>query len=216
MKLGWVVAAALVAILGASGLGACGDPGQRGSSVALVAVDAAASGGGSSADADPDQVLAVDTTPSAAAARAVSVPLEIDRGAFLGLRVGVRLADALPMLGVAPVLEHARGADACSTAEGDRWVMRAGGLTLVFEGTATSTARLANWEYVGGPAAGFTEMVAPDGVTIGATRHDVLLAYDHARDLGSAIEVGDPVHLRFRLDGDKVVSIGSSCGTGEP
>jgi hypothetical protein len=214
MKVGWAVAA--VAIFGACGLGACGDPGQNGSAVALAAVDAAASGGGSSAGAEPDQELALDTTPSATPAGAVSVPLEIDRGTFLGLGTGARLADALPMLGVTPVLEHAGGAGACSTDEGDRWVMRAGGLTLAFEGTTARTAQLVDWEYVGGPAIGFTEMVAPEGVTIGATRQDALAAYDHATDLGSAIEVGDPVYLRFTLHGDTIVSIGSPCGSGEP
>jgi hypothetical protein len=93
-------------------------------------------------------------------------------------------------------------------------VIYSAGLTLVFEGTSASTARLSTWRYTGGPAAGFTAVVAPHHLVVGSTRREVLSAFRQADDLGGTIDVGAPVNLRFGLDGDSVTWFGSAACAG--
>lgn len=179
-------------------LGACGRPEDPGASPALIAFSPTVS----------------RDNPSQELAGHVSVPLEVVDGRFLGIGQGSSLAEALQVLGVKPVLESADqfATAACSAVHDERWVMHAEGLTLVFEGTGPATARLANWQYTGGPAMGFTEMVAPKGITVGGTRQDILAAYDVTTDSGNFIDVDDPVQLRFGLDRGSISWFGStSC-----
>jgi hypothetical protein len=135
------------------------------------------------------------------------------------------LSAALRTLGLKPVVEHsdqpihtagpAVEFEACSDHAGDRWVISSTGLTLVFEGPTLSTARLSVWRYTGGPAVGFTALVAPHGVVVGASREDLLSAFEQAGDLGGTIDVGPPVNLRFGLEDDVITWFGNAdCGEG--
>jgi hypothetical protein len=150
----------------------------------------------------------------------VSVALEVEGGKFLGIGTGSFLADALAVLGVGVVAEQAdqpigQSSDAvdltpCFASAGDHWVMYANGLTLLFEGRSADVARLTKWQYIGGPAIGFTELVAPKGVQIGGRRGDILAAYTTVKDAGAAIQVSEPAELQFQLRGDSIVSFGST------
>jgi hypothetical protein len=77
----------------------------------------------------------------------------------------------------------------------------------VFEGDTLETAQLTNWSYVGGPVAGFTEMVAPGGIRIGETRDQLVEAYPEHADYGDEIDVSSPF-LEFILDGDAIMRFG--------
>ena len=88
------------------------------------------------------------------------------------------------------------------------WSIRTGGLTLVFEGQSEASSALTNWTYSGGPVAGFTELVAPNGIRIGDNRADVAAAHPGATDLGDEVAVASPVVLRFAMDEDVVESFG--------
>ena len=152
----------------------------------------------------------------------LSVPLQVVQGRFLGIGPGSSLADALRTLGVTPVVEqgdqpsHATDATTmlpCLSGGGERWLIKAAGLTLLFEGPTAGAAKLTTWRYTGGPTIGFTQMVAPPGITVGSTRREVLAAYDNAVDLGDAVEVIPPVALHFGLQGGSVAWFGDvSCG----
>jgi hypothetical protein len=154
----------------------------------------------------------------------LSVPLEVDGGKILGIGSGTLLSGALRTLGVKPVVEHsdqpiqttgpAVELEACFDHAGDRWVISSTGLTLVFEGPSVSTARLSVWRYTGGPAVGFTALVAPHDVVIGGSREDLLSAFEQADDLGGTINVGPPVNLRFGLEDDVITWFGSATCAG--
>lgn len=151
----------------------------------------------------------------------LSVPLQVVEGRFLGIGSGSSLADALRTLGVTPVVEQgvqssdSSGANAmhpCLAGGREHWVIDAAGLTLMFEGPSAGAAKLTSWQYIGGPTIGFTQMVAPQGITIGSTRSEVLGEYDAGVDIGDAIEVDSPVALQFGLRGGAVVWFGDvSC-----
>lgn len=79
------------------------------------------------------------------------------------------------------------------------WVIRTGGLTLVFEnpdGSSEDHASLTNWRYIGGPVAGITEMVAPHDIRIGDTRDKVEAANPDFTDYVDELWVSNPF-LRF-------------------
>lgn len=155
------------------------------------------------------------TTTDAPTTSPTSDPLEVVAGTFLGIGLGSPLADGTRALAVAPVTEQADQAvsfEACLYYPGERWMVYAGGLTLVWEGQSSAEARLTNWQYKGGAVAGFKGMVARNGVTVGDTRQDILAAYDDADELGDTIVV-DQGRLRFGLDGDTIVWFGViDCG----
>ena len=147
----------------------------------------------------------------------LSVPLVVSHGRLLGIGVGSSLADALRTVGLTPVVETAAqpsGAIAMHPClgGGEHWVIHAANLTLMFEGPSAGAAKLTTWQYAGGPAIGFTQVVAPHGVTIGSTRSEVLAAYDTAVEIGDAIEVASPVALQFGLHSGAVAWFGDvSC-----
>jgi hypothetical protein len=103
--------------------------------------------------------------------------LEFVDGALLGIRQGSLLTDAVSAFGVEPMTvseaELAGPVYAC-TGTADPMVIRSGGLILVFEhSTPDDDYLLTNWQYVGGPAAGFAEIVAPFGIRIGDARSEL-------------------------------------------
>ena len=129
-------------------------------------------------------------------------PLEFVDGTFVGIRQGSLLTDAVTALGVEPMTvseaELAGPVYAC-TGTADPWVIRSGGLTLVFERwTPSDDYVLTNWRYIGGPVAGFTEMVGPGDIRIGDTRGKVEEAFPDFTDLGDELMVSSPVQ-RFGL-----------------
>lgn len=138
-------------------------------------------------------------------------PLEFVDGRFAGIAQGTLLTDAAEALGVAPQLlfdtEPLPGVGVCNGTEAP-WVIRTGGLQLVFEDLEGSadTAFLTNWGYIGGPVAGFTEMIAPRGIKIGMTRQELLDAYPEVEDPyhDTEIYVYEPVSMRFGLTDDTV------------
>lgn len=129
-------------------------------------------------------------------------PLEFVDGTFLDIRQGSLLTDVVAVLGVGTMMlseaERAQPVYAC-TGTADPRVIRSGGLTLVFERwTPSDDYVLTNWRYIGGPVAGFTEMVGPGNIRIGDTRDKVEAAFPDFTDLGDEISVGSPVQ-RFGL-----------------
>ena len=216
----------VAAALAGATLAGCGMPEQSATPAALAAIEPTQS-------TDPPTVLPNVGTAAGSAlvvgsmrtsfeSPRVSVPLEVKGGTFLGIGTGSFLPDALAVLGVAVVAVPAgqpqgeQGIEAtdltpCSTSPRDHWMMNADGLTLLFEGPSPDTAVLTNWEYTGGPAIGFTELVAPKGVKIGGTRRDIATAYKKLVDLGATIQVGEPVQLQFRLRGNSIVGFGSTA-----
>jgi hypothetical protein len=210
LTMGWVV------VLAVTILSACGMPEQSGAPVALAAIEPTPSIDSPSSTPNIDTLVATAITLQTPR---VSVPLEVVGGTFLGIGTGSFLADALAVLGVAAVPEHAGQAigqnntanlTPCWPSTGDHWVMYANGLTLLFEGRSADTARLTKWQYSGGPAIGFTELVAPKGVRIGGTRRDIVSAYKNVEEARAALRVTEPAQLQFELGGDSIVSFGSS------
>jgi hypothetical protein len=136
--------------------------------------------------------------------------LEFVDGKFLGIAEGSLLTSAAQALGISPVpfseAEFDTPVYAC-TGTPDPWVIRTGGLTLVFEGSSADTAILTNWTYTGGDAAGFTEMVAPRGIRIGDSRESLIAAYPDYVDYGDEITVTDP-YLEFVIDNETVTRFG--------
>ncbi len=95
---------------------------------------------------------------------------------------------------------------------GEHWVIESTNLSLMFEGPSAGAAKLTTWQYTGGPAIGFTQLVAPHGITIDSTRGEVLAAYGTAVEIGDAIEVASPVALQFGLRSGAVAWFGDvSC-----
>jgi hypothetical protein len=226
----WMLALTCAALV------ACGNP-ETTASLAAQANYPPITSGQASATAGPQPAAdaqqlftsAVDVADFSAAALGspttadLSVPLKVDGGRVLGIESGTLLSAALRTLGVKPVVEpydqpiqtngSAVELEACSEHPGDRWVISSAGLTLVFEGPSASTARLSVWRYTGGPAVGFTALVAPHGVVVGGTREDLLSAFEQADALGDTIDVGAPVNLRFGLEGDVIAWFGNAaCG----
>ena len=142
-------------------------------------------------------------------------PLEVVEGRFLGIGHGSRISDAERVLGVAAVVEHADQmytqsnstiqVPACLTPPGDHWAIYSGGLNLFFEGSSRETAAITNWNYTGGPAAGFTEMVDASGLTIGDTRQEIEAAYPSSTDYIDEVFVPG---MRLGLDGESIVWLG--------
>jgi hypothetical protein len=216
---------AVVIALAVTTLVACGVPEQSAAPAALAAIEPTPSTEGPTATSDVGRAagsaLVDGPMRTSFETPRVSVPLEVRGGTFLGIGTGSFLADALAVLGVAVVFvpagqpndEQSTGAahlTPCSTSAGDHWMMYANGLTLLFEGRSADTARLTSWQYTGGPAIGFTELVAPKGVKIGGTRRDIVAAYKKLEDLGGTIQVSAPVELQFGLRGDSIVAFGST------
>jgi hypothetical protein len=134
--------------------------------------------------------------------------LEFVDGTFVGIRQGSLLTDAVTALGVEPVplseVDLAEPVYAC-TGTADPWVIRSGGLTLVFERpTPSDDFRLTNWRYIGGPVAGFTEMVAPFDIRIGDPRSKLEAANPGFADYVDEIDVGDPFYLRYGVENNIV------------
>jgi hypothetical protein len=166
--------------------------------------------------------LATNGSPVSPAPTAadLSVPLQVVQGRFLGIGLGSSLGEALRVLGLTPVVEHADQPMQQSNtttplrpciASGDRWMIHADGLTLEFEGGSAATAKLTSWVYTGGPVVGFTQMVASEHITIGGTRRSVLAAYPGAHDRGNVIEVVAPASLQFGLQGGAVSWFGATA-----
>jgi hypothetical protein len=209
----YAAAAAAVATLSA-----CGTPLNQSTSVASAkalsrdphVVDVARGG------AD-DAVFPPTTTAGA------SVELSVRQGRLLGVGTGTSLGEALRTLGVKPVAEPVDGTSgvadrasdlsACSSSGGMRWSVHSGGLAMAFEGSSAESARLTTWRYAGGPALGFTVIVAPGNIRIGDSREELIAAYKNAYDLGDVVDV-DSAHLRFGVDGDTITWFGSlDCNT---
>jgi hypothetical protein len=133
--------------------------------------------------------------------------LEFVDGKLLGISQGSLLSFAAEVLGITPVPlfdgELNPPVYAC-TGTPDPWLIRSGGLTLVFEGESAETAFLTNWMYTGGPAAGFTEIVAPNDVRIGDPRSKLEAANPGFTDYGTQIDVGSPFYLRYDVENDIV------------
>jgi hypothetical protein len=76
---------------------------------------------------------------------------------------------------------------------------------LVFERSTPNDAYvLTNWRYVGGPVAGFSEMVAPSDIRIGDPRSKLEMANPGFTDYGGEIDVGTPFYLRFGVENGTV------------
>ncbi len=154
-----------------------------------------------------------DTTTTAATTTTtttiVSKPgaLEFVDGKLLGIRQGSLLTFAAEVLGVTPVrlfdVEFDPPISACIGTP-NPWVIRSGGLTLVFEGSSAETAILTNWTYTGGFAAGFTEIVAPYNIRIGDPRSTLQAAYPSFTDYVDEIHVGIPFYLRYGVENNIV------------
>lgn len=91
------------------------------------------------------------------------------------------------------------------TGTADPMVIRSGGLTLVFEhSTPDDDYLLTNWQYVGGPAAGFAEIMAPFGIRIGDARSELEAANPDFADYIDEIDVVRPFFLRYGVENDIV------------
>ena len=134
-------------------------------------------------------------------------PLEFVDGKLLGIAQGTELAFATAALGVTPVrlndVEFDPPVIGC-TGTPDPWVIRTGGLTLVFESLPGEEPILSNWTYTGGPVAGFTEIIAPNGIRIGDPRSAVEAANPGFLDLIDQIDVNEPFYLRYDVENDVV------------
>jgi hypothetical protein len=104
----------------------------------------------------------------------------------------------------------------CRTTGGPAWITRLDGLYIVWEGVSQADAVSLNWGYTGASVNGSPQLVTSTGLTIGASRADVIAAYADAKDVGTEIEVlppGAAIPLRFMLQGDTVTWIGRiDCG----
>jgi hypothetical protein len=128
-------------------------------------------------------------------------------GALLGISQGTLLSDAEAILGVAAVplatITFHPGLDACTNTP-DPVAIRTGGWTLVFETDGGGSTWMTNWIYVGGPAAGYTGIVAPGGVRIGDPRSAVEVANPGFADLGFEIEVYEPFPIFYDVESGNV------------
>jgi hypothetical protein len=79
---------------------------------------------------------------------------------------------------------------------------------MMSDGQPESPAILTNWRYIGGPVAGYTELIAPNGIRIGDTRDALVAASPNFTDLGTEIDVLTPVFLRFGFDSETVSNFG--------
>lgn len=150
-------------------------------------------------------VTAPSTTTTAVANETVA--LEFVDGALLGIAQGSSLTSAMSAFGVTPVPYFGTDFDppvnSC-TGTPEPWVIRSGGLTLVFEGSSEETAVLTNWTYTGGPTAGFAEIVAPGDMRIGDPRSKFEAANPTFTDYGGELDVGEPFFLRYGFENDVV------------
>ena len=160
----------------------------------------------------PATTVTTATTAPATAAPATTIaggagPLEFVDGKLLGIAQGTELAFATTALGVTPVRLNDAEFDppviGC-TGTPDPWVIRTGGLTLVFESLPGEEPILSNWTYTGGPVAGFTEIIAPNGIRIGDPRSAVEAANPGFLDLVDQIDVFEPFYLRYDVENDVV------------
>jgi hypothetical protein len=230
------VAGVLGAAAAMAAIGGCGDAASNPTTAGQTAVSApttppagatppGASVDGTSPPASPSEWSEAASTvtpqtwtaPVSTTTDGTDGPVEVVDGTVHEIGRGMRLPDAIRILGVSPIpasdLEPEVSDRAC-TSTAMPWVVRTGGLTLVFEGPSPDRAWLTNWWYSGGPAAGFTEVLAPHGVAIGERRDDVIRAYGAVTDLGEVIDVVDPAPLRFGLDGDRITWFGViDCAT---
>ncbi len=83
-------------------------------------------------------------------------------------------------------------------------MIQTGGWTLVFEGYSAEEAIVSNWIYVGGPAAGYTAIVAPGGIRIGDSRSAVEAANPDVYDLGDEIWAYSEFFLRYGIESGTV------------
>ena len=154
-------------------------------------------------------VVTATTPVSTSIATLPTTPGVLEFADFTDIVQGPLLPSVASTLGVSPV--RLQDADpsvseyACVGTD-EPWVIMTGGLTLVFEGPSFDDAFVTNWRYVGGPVGHFTELRAPNGISIGDARSDVLVAFPDHSDLGDEIQVSP--FLRFGFDDDKVNSIG--------
>ena len=142
-------------------------------------------------------------------------PLEVVEGRFLGIGHGSRISEAERVLGVPAILEHAGQiytqsnstiqVPACLTPPGDHWAIYADGLNLFFEGSSKETAAITNWNYTGGPVAGFTQMVDSSGLTIGDTQQEIETAYPSLTNYSDEVFI---TGMRLGLEGDSIVWFG--------
>lgn len=153
------------------------------------------------------------TTTTAAPTTSDPGPLFFVDGALLGIAQTTSLADGVAALGVQPLQQGDPGfeegmLDGSCTGTPDPWVLRSGGLTFVYEGTSPETAILSNWRYTGGPAAGYTEVVAPFDIRIGDPRSKVEQAHPDGSFSDDEIHVGVPFPLRFGIENGVVAWFG--------
>jgi hypothetical protein len=154
-------------------------------------------------------VTTTGVTTTAVTTTTVGEPraLEFVDGQLLGISQGSQLTSAEDILGVTALPMFGNEFDppisAC-TGTPDPRVIRTGGLTLVFEGSSLETAFLTNWTYTGGPAAGFTEIVAPGDIRIGDPRSKLEAANPGFASYGGEIDVGSPFYLRYGVENDTV------------
>ena len=138
-------------------------------------------------------------------------PLEFVDGKLLGIAQGTSLTFAADTLGIEPVrlndVEFDPPVFAC-TGTPDPWMIRTGGLTLVFEAFEGEEPILSNWTYTGGPAAGYSEIVAPFDVRIGDPRGKLEEANPDFAGYGDEVHVGTPFYLRYYFENDVLIRFG--------
>ena len=177
-------------------LAAC-DSGTAGSTTTTAAVV--------STTAAPTTVATTIAPTTVAATTTVPAPGELFfvDGALLGITLGTELSFAESALGLTavpfdPTTFHPT--EIACTGTDDAVEIETGGLTFVFETDrrgATPITIMTNWIYVGGPAAGYTGIVAPGDVRVGDPRSDVEAANPGFTDFGDTIDVLAPFELRY-------------------
>lgn len=182
----------IVVALSAAVTGCGGSGDEISSSSRLVTSGVSEAVTASEPTAAPVPIEADDTTTTQAPASSVPTTsgavdsVAVDGLSIGPLRWGAVVADAEAILGVAAVAVSPDGplvgADplipfsACATTTTTLWVVRAGGLTLLFEGPTKASAALTNWQYIGGAAGPWSEIIGPAGVRIGASTEEIATA----------------------------------------
>ena len=144
------------------------------------------------------------TTTTVAPTTTVPGELFFVDGALLGITLGTELSVAESALGLTAVPFDEttfHSTQIACTGTDDAVQIETGGLTFVFEtdrrGGGTPVTYMTNWIYVGGPAAGYTGIVAPGDVRIGDPRADLEAANPGFVEIVDTIEVLEPFELHY-------------------
>ncbi len=160
----------------------------------------------------PTTIAPTTVAPTTVAPTTVPAPGELFfvDGALLGINLGTELSFAESALGLTavPFDEAAfHSTENACTSTNDAVQIETGGLKFVFETDrrgATPITIMTNWIYVGGPAAGYTGIVAPGDVRVGDPRSELEAANPGFTDLIRSIYVSAPFELYYGVESGNV------------